>query len=78
MAFFKPSTASESSKMMGRLHALIWTLIYAGLLTAVLGLSVARSDEGLGWSLIIFGILTAGAGAVLIYLRSRINTNGNT
>ena len=73
MAFFKPSTSTASSKSIERLHMLIWTLIYAGLLTLVLGLAVERIDDDLGWSMVVGGVILAGAGSVLIYARSRMS-----
>jgi hypothetical protein len=59
-----------------RLHQLIWVLIFGGLLTLVLGLSVRRMDDVFGWSLISFGGLLAAVGAVLIYVRSRMKSDG--
>lgn len=72
MSFFKPSTPGPSSVAIARLHKLIWALIYAGLLTLVLGLSVQRTDDSLGWSMVVLGALVAGAGFALIYVRSRM------
>ena len=54
-----------------RLHQLIWVLIYGGLLALVLGLSIERTDEALGWSMVIGGGSFALLGAVLVYVRSR-------
>jgi hypothetical protein len=54
-----------------RLHQLIWVLIYGGLLALVLGLSVERTNEALGWSMVIGGGSFALLGAVLVYVRSR-------
>ena len=71
MGFFKESTPT-SSRDIARLHALIWILIYAGLLTLVLGLFTRHSDTVLGCSLIIVGALVAAVGAALIYVRSRL------
>jgi hypothetical protein len=76
MGFFKPSTgglSSKSSKSIARLQALIWILIYAGLLTLVLGLSAARIDPAVGWSLVLAGGLLAGVGVFLIWVRSRMD-----
>lgn len=75
MGFFKPSPGAASGKAIARLQALIWILIYAGLLTGVLGLFVERLDEDTGNCLQTGGGLMAAAGFVLIYLRSRINTD---
>lgn len=72
MAFFKPSAEPTSNKTVARLQALIWVLIYGGLLTLVLGLSVQRTDDAIGWSLVVGGAVVAAAGFVLIYVRSKI------
>lgn len=71
MGFFKES-GRTSSRNIARLQALIWVLIYGGLLTLVLGVFTRRSDGPLGWSLMAAGALVAALGAVLIYVRSRL------
>jgi hypothetical protein len=53
-------------------EALVWVLIYGGLLLLSLGLFVQRADGPLGWLLIATGGLLAAGGVVLIYLRSRM------
>ena len=73
MSFFKPSAEPVSNKSVARLQSLIWILIYGGLLTLVLGLSVQRIDDAIGWSMVVIGGIIAAAGCVLIYVRSRIN-----
>ena len=76
MGFFKPTaagTSSASGKSIARLHGLIWILIYAGLLTLVLGLSAARIDPAIGWSLVAGGSIMAAVGFFLIWVRSRMN-----
>ena len=73
MAFFKPSADPVSNKNVARLQALIWVLIYGGLLTLILGLSVERVDDAIGWSMVVAGGVIAAVGFVLIYVRSRIN-----
>jgi hypothetical protein len=73
MAFFKPSADPVSNKNVARLQALIWVLIYGGLLTLVLGLSVERVDDAIGWSMVVAGGIVAAVGFVLIYVRSRVN-----
>jgi len=73
MAFFKPSADPVSNKNVARLQALIWVLIYGGLLTLVLGLSVERVDDAIGWSMVVIGGVIAAVGFALIYVRSRIN-----
>jgi len=73
MAFFKPSADPVSNKNVARLQALIWVLIYGGLLILVLGLSVQRLDDAIGWSMVVGGGIVAAVGAALVYVRSRIN-----
>ncbi len=58
-----------------RMQQFIWVLIYGGLLTLVLGLSVERNDEALGWSMVLGGGGVALLGAVLIYVRSRLKAD---
>ena len=61
-----------SPKSLARLDALIWTLIYGGLFVLILG--IASHDETVvgGWSLSVLGAAAALAGAVLIFVRSRL------
>jgi len=73
MGFFKPSADPVSNKNVARLQALIWVLIYGGLLTLVLGLSMERLDDAIGWSMVVAGGVIAAIGFALIYVRSRIN-----
>ena len=72
MGFFKETGNTTPSKTIARLQKLIWILIYAGLLTLVLGWSVQRSDDALGWSLVVGGGIVAAIGFALIYVRSRL------
>jgi hypothetical protein len=72
MGFFKETGSSTPSKTIARLQQLIWVLIYGGLLTLVLGLSVQRSGEVLGWIMVGGGGIVAAIGFVLIYVRSRM------
>ena len=53
-------------------EALVWVLVYGGLLLLCLGLFVLRADGLLGWPLVLLGGAVALAGVVLIYLRSRM------
>ena len=75
MGFFKESGSTTSSKSIARLQQLIWILIYGGLLTLVLGLSVQRIDDALGWSMVVAGSVVAAIGFVLIYVRSRLTSS---
>lgn len=74
MGFFKPAANTATDKSIARLHQLIWALIYAGLLTLVLGLFVRPGNDALGWSMVAGGAALAAIGAVLIYVRSRMRT----
>jgi len=53
------------------LAKLIWVLIYGGLLVAVLGMTIQKTDAAVGWSMVIAGAVVAGAGVVLVVVRSR-------
>lgn len=55
----------------GFLGKLIWVLIYGGLLAAVLGLVIQKTDDALGWPIAITGALVAAVGAVLVFVRAR-------
>jgi hypothetical protein len=56
------------------IERLIWTCIYGGLFTVVIGLATRAQDGALGWSLIVVGALIAAIGAVLVYVRSRLDS----
>ena len=75
MGFFKPSRGAPSDQFVAWLQGLIWVLIYGGLLTLVLGLSVAPIDDDTGWSLIVGGGVGVAVGVVLIFVRSRMNSH---
>jgi hypothetical protein len=51
---------------------LIWTLIFGGLITLGLGVSVQRGDSVVGWLLMSFGGVASVVGVVLVYVRSRM------
>lgn len=55
-----------------RVETLVWILIFGGLLLVGLGASVRRSDDALGLGIAIVGAILAAIGAVLIYVRSRM------
>lgn len=75
MGFFKHSSGPVSRKTVAWLQAVIWVLIYGGLLTLVLGLSVERLDDEVGWTLVAGGGLVAVVGFALIYVRSKIKVD---
>ncbi|HEX3138973.1 MAG TPA: hypothetical protein VHQ87_02905 [Rhizobacter sp.] len=58
--------------------ALIWVYVYAGLILVGLGLSVQRTDDGLGYGVIAVGGAVAIIGFVLIYVRSRMKETPQT
>ncbi|MGE0332250.1 MAG: hypothetical protein AB7P37_16350 [Ramlibacter sp.] len=61
-----------SPRTLARIEAWVWVLIYGGLLTLVLGLATGRTDTALGWLLGVTGAVVACAGAVLLWVRSRL------
>jgi hypothetical protein len=61
-----------SISTLKRMQQLTWVLIYGGLLTLVLGLSVQRSDDALGWTLVAVGAVVALAGFALVVIRARM------
>jgi len=75
MGFFKETGSTTSSKSIARLQQLIWVLIYGGLLTLVLGVSVQRTDDAIGWSMVVGGGVLAAVGFFLIYVRSRLTSS---
>lgn len=63
-------TASPAMSLAKRLETWIWVLIYIGLATIGLGISVVRNSRSLGLSMTCFGIGFVVLGIVLIYVRS--------
>lgn len=55
-----------------RIEALIWVLIYGGLLAVALGIAVLRAEPALGWSIVVVGAIVAVVGAMLVVVRSRM------
>ncbi len=62
--------ATELNKL--RVERLVWILVYGGLIALVLGMFVQRYDRLLADILQIGGTIVAGAGALLIWVRSRM------
>jgi hypothetical protein len=56
-----------------RVEAFVWILIYGGLLVASLGFALARNWVAWGWALVVAGAAAAVAGAVLVWVRSRMS-----
>ena len=57
----------------GRIETLVWVLVYGGLLGFGLGVALSRGGLDYGWSVSVAGLVIAVAGAVLIYVRSRMS-----
>jgi hypothetical protein len=55
-----------------RLEALIWVLIYGGLIVAVLGIALERNGARHGSGIVTAGALAVAAGIVLVWVRSRL------
>ncbi len=72
MGFYKPGANHPTDPSVTRLHNVIWTLIFGGLLTLVLGIFVGKADNAIGWIMVAAGSVMAAVGCVLIYVRSRI------
>ena len=69
----QPTPAAPATKPYARLEGWIWTLIYGGLFAVVLGIAVGRNDAALGWVFAVPGAVVAIVGAILIYVRSRLD-----
>ena len=67
-----------TSLQLKRLQALIWVLIYGGLLTLVVGLSLGRYDPSAGLACVVVGGMLAVFGALLIFLRARLKNEGDS
>ena len=58
-----------------KMQQLIWVLIYGGLLTLVLGVSVQRTDDAFGWSMVAGGAVLALIGVGLVFARARLKAD---
>ena len=67
-----PPNPPKPPKPYARLHNLIWTLIYSGLLSVAIGLATRRTDAELGCWLMSGGAVLVAAGVVLVWVRSRL------
>jgi len=75
MGFYKPGANHPADPRMARLHKIIWTLIFGGLLTLILGIFVGETDDAIGWVMIAAGGVMTAVGALLIYVRSTMTTD---
>lgn len=74
MGFYKPGANHPTDPSVARLHNVIWTLIFGGLLTLVLGIFVGKTDDTFGWIMVVAGVAMTVVGCALIYVRSRTKT----
>ena len=72
MGFYKPGANHSTDPKTARLHKLIWSLIFGGLLTVILGIFVGKTDNAVGWTMVAAGGVLTVIGAVLIYVRSKL------
>jgi|688.fasta_scaffold592961_2 hypothetical protein len=75
MGFYKPGANHPQDPKMARMHKIIWTLIFVGLLAVILGIFVGKADDDMGWMMIAAGGLMTAVGAVLIYVRSTMTSD---
>ena len=73
MGFYKPGANHVQDPKMARLHKIIWTLIFGGLLTIILGIFVERAGDAIGWMMVVAGGVLTAIGMVLIYVRSTMS-----
>lgn len=62
-----------SARTIAWVERLVWILIYAGLFSFVLGLATLNAHAAAAWTLIAAGAALVPAGAVLIWVRSRLH-----
>ena len=72
MGFYKPGANHVQDPKMARLHRIIWSLIFGGLLTVIIGIFVGKTDDAIGWTMIAAGAVMTLVGAALVYVRSTI------
>jgi hypothetical protein len=60
-----------------RLGSWTWILIYGGLIVMSLGLALQQQGRAYGIGVIVAGALAAAAGAVLIWVRSRMGDDAH-
>ncbi len=67
-----------SARTLAWLDRAVWTLVYGGLLTLVLGIATGGSHRIAGWSLGTVGGIAAVAGVLLIWVRARLHDPSDT
>jgi uncharacterized membrane protein YczE len=74
MGFYKPGANHTTDPKMVKFHKIIWALIFGGLLTVILGIFVAKTDDAVGWVMVAAGVVLTAIGAFLIYVRSTMTS----
>ena len=72
MAFFTKYNGTTNARL-ARMETWTWVLIYGGLLAAVLGMFIEKSQEQSGSAFFMVGGLSVLTGIVLVILRSRMH-----
>jgi hypothetical protein len=62
-----------SARTLAWVERLTWIFLYVGLFAVALGIASLKVHAAAAWSLIIVGSLLAIAGAVLVWVRSRLS-----
>ena len=60
------------TRLKARLDVVIWVLIFGGMFAVTLGIASRPTAPATGWLLIVAGVVACVAGAVLIWVRSRL------
>ena len=58
-----------------RIESLTWLLIYGGMILFAIGVSLHSGDAATGWVVACVGVAATIAGAVLVYVRSRMRSD---
>jgi O-antigen/teichoic acid export membrane protein len=60
---------------LARIEALVWVLIYGGLVTLVVGMACLSRAPDLATWLMVIGSVVAAIGVLLIWVRSRLRAD---
>ena len=60
---------------LARIEALVWVLIYGGLVTLVVGMACLSRASDLAIWLMVIGSVVAAIGVLLIWVRSRLRAD---